>query len=156
MDFRNPVILAKAVATLDRLSGGRVQLGIGAGWWDRDYAMLGIPFDPPWERISRMVETLDIMQTFWKGEPFDHAGRFYSLNGVEPGQPPAQRGGPSIFMGGGGPRILRIAGERADVVGQNPQIRGGRISREFFDNMKRQSVAQKIEWAREGAMNAGT
>lgn len=155
LDFRNPVLLAKAAATLDQLSGGRLELGVGAGWWDRDYAMLGIPFDPPGERISRMVEALDILETYWRGEPFDHAGRFYTLTGVEPGPPPSQPGGPPIFIGGGGPRIMKIAGARAKVVGQNPRIRGGRISAEFFEHMKRQNVAQKIEWARDGAREAG-
>ena len=155
MDFHNPVLLAKAVSTLDQFSEGRVLLGVGAGWWDRDYAMLGIPFDPPGVRISRMVETLDILEQCWRGDPFDHHGKFYTLTGVEPGPPPFQPGGPPVLVGGGGPRIMRIAGARADFVGPNPQIRGGRMSAEFFEQMKRTNVAQKIRWAREGAERAG-
>jgi probable F420-dependent oxidoreductase len=154
-DFRSPTLLAKSVATVDRLSGGRFQLGIGAGWFDRDYAMLGLPFDPPGVRISRMCEALDVIEKYWRGEPFDHAGKFYTMTGVDPGPLPVQPGGPPIFIGGGGPRIMRIAGARANIVGQNPQIRGGNISREFFEQMKRPKVADKIAWAREGAEAAG-
>jgi probable F420-dependent oxidoreductase len=154
-DFRNPVMLAKAAATLDHLSGGRFQLGLGAGWWDRDYAMLGIPFDPPGERIERMEEAIEILRLYWQGEPFDFEGGHYRLRGIEPGPRTTAPGRLPLMIGGGGPRVMAVAGRSAAVIGPNPRIAGGRISGEFFSQLQRKDVAKKLGWARRAAEQAG-
>ena len=73
-DYRNPLMLAKEIATLDLLSGGRVELGLGAGWYARDYEMLGIPYDPPATRVSRMIESVRLMERLFAEDTVDASG----------------------------------------------------------------------------------
>lgn len=121
-DFRNPLLLAREVATLDVLSGGRLDFGLGAGWQRSDYRQLGIAYDRPGLRIDRMVEALGIMKRLFGGETVDHAGAFYRLERARLEPLPVQRPHPPIMLGGGGPRFLRIAAREADVVGFVPQF----------------------------------
>jgi probable F420-dependent oxidoreductase len=119
-DFRHPLILAREAATLDVLSDGRFDFGLGAGWQRSDYRQLGLAYDRPGIRIDRMVEAIGIIKRLFLGERVDHIGRFYRLEGarLEPGT--VQRPHPPIFLGGGGPRFLRIAAREADIVGFIP------------------------------------
>jgi probable F420-dependent oxidoreductase len=121
-DYRNPVMLAKEVATLDVLSGGRVEWGIGAGWHVPDYEMLGIPYDPPAARISRMQEAVRLIDRLFIEDTVDASGRFYTVRGAKLLPKPVQRPRPPLMIGGGGPRILRFAAQHADIVALNPRF----------------------------------
>lgn len=118
-DYRNPLMLAKEVATLDHLSGGRVELGIGAGWSVRDYEMLGIPYDRPGVRVSRMMEAVRLLDRLFAEDTVDASGPFYAVHGARLRQ---QRPRPPLMIGAGGPRMLRFAAEHADIIALNPQF----------------------------------
>jgi probable F420-dependent oxidoreductase len=121
-DYRNPVMLAKEIATLDVLSGGRVEFGIGAGWSVRDYEMLGIPYDPPATRVPRMMEAVRLMDRLFAEDTVDSSGRYYSVRGAKVLPKPVQRPRPPLMIGAGGPRMLRFAARHADIVVLNPQF----------------------------------
>jgi probable F420-dependent oxidoreductase len=113
-DLRNPGLVAKMAATLDLLSGGRLELGIGAGWYEPEYAAAGIDFDPPAERITRLGEAVAIIGALLEGEEVRHEGRHYQLDGAICRPLPAQRPRPPIWIGGKGDLLLRTAARVAD------------------------------------------
>jgi len=115
-DYRHPLLLARETATLDRISNGRVELGIGAGWNTSDYRQLGMAYERPGLRIERMQESVMVMRRLFAGERVTHAGRHYHLDGARLAPRPVQSRIP-ILIGGGGPRMLRIAAREADIVG---------------------------------------
>jgi probable F420-dependent oxidoreductase len=120
-DYRSPLLLAQEAMTVAALSGGRLELGLGAGWDAADYRQLGIPFDRPGTRIDRLAEAIRIVKLYCAGEPFDFAGEHYRLEGVTP----AVRGPrPRLMIGGGGPRVLALAAREADIVGINVPLGG--------------------------------
>jgi probable F420-dependent oxidoreductase len=120
-DYRAPVLLAQEAMTVQAISGGRLELGLGAGWDAGDYRQLGWPFDRPGARIDRLAEAVRIVKTYCVGEPFDFAGEHYRLEGVVP----AVRGPrPRLMIGGGGPRVLGLAAREADIVGINVPLGG--------------------------------
>jgi probable F420-dependent oxidoreductase len=115
-DLRHPAVLAKEAATLDVLSGGRFELGIGAGWMRADYDQAGLRYDPPAVRIARLAEALQILEGLWGERPFAFSGRHYAIEAAEQRPRPVQRPRPPILIGGGGPALLRLAARRADGV----------------------------------------
>jgi probable F420-dependent oxidoreductase len=122
-DYRHPVVLAKEAATVDLLSGGRLELGIGAGWRKEEYDRAGIAFEPGRLRVERLEEAVAVLKGLWSGEPFSFSGRHYQVAGMEGRPLPARAGGPPLFIGGGGPRLLALAGHHADIVGLAPRAR---------------------------------
>jgi probable F420-dependent oxidoreductase len=124
-DYRHPALLAHEAATLHALSGGRFELGLGAGWYEPEYVAAGIAFDPAGRRIDRLEETLDILTRLFDGETVHHAGAAYRLDGLDLGVVPNLSGRPPIAVGAGGRRMLRIAARYGDIVGVLPApIRG--------------------------------
>jgi len=121
-DYRNPVMLAKEIATLDVLSGGRVEFGLGAGWYQRDYDMLGLPYDPPGKRVSRMIEAVALIDRLFAGGSVDASGEFYTVHGATVLPKPVQRPRPPLMIGAGGPRMLRFAARHADILALNPRF----------------------------------
>ena len=121
-DFRHPLLVAREAATLDRLSAGRLDLGLGAGWNVSDYRQLGIPYDRPGVRTDRLVESFGIIRRLLSGEEVTHHGRFYQLDRARVSPAPVQRPHPPFILGGGGPRILRMAAREAQIVGFVPQF----------------------------------
>jgi probable F420-dependent oxidoreductase len=119
-DFRHPVIVAHEAASLHHLSGGRFELGLGAGWYQPEYAAAGIPFDPPRQRIDRLEEALAIIGGLLDGATVDHAGACYQVTGLDLDVLPRQDGRPRLLVGGGGPRMLGVAARHADTVGLLP------------------------------------
>lgn len=113
-DFRNPGLLAHMAATLDHLSNGRLEIGLGAGWYEPEYRATGIPFDRPGVRVERLAESLQIVTRLLDGERFDFAGKHYNLSDAVVRPEPAQRPRPPVLVGGKGDRIIRIAVEFAD------------------------------------------
>jgi probable F420-dependent oxidoreductase len=121
-DLRHPVVLAQELATLDRLSDGRLEIGIGAGWNKPEYEGAGIPYDPGIVRIDRLAESLAIMKRLFADGPIDFEGRFYRVKGFEDLPHPIQRPHPPFFVGGGSPKLLRFAAQHADIVGIAPRV----------------------------------
>ncbi len=150
-DYRHPVMTAKEVATLDVLSNGRVELGLGAGWKRIDYDEAGMPYDRPGVRIDRMLESIEIIQGLLSDGPVTFAGEHYTINGLEGLPKPVQSHVP-LVIGGGGPRMLRIAGRHADIVGVNANLRSGEVGLETMqDVLSAERFDQKLQWVREGA-----
>ncbi len=120
-DFRHPAVLAHEAASLHLVSGGRFELGIGAGWYQPEYAAAGIAFDAAGRRISRLDESLGIIKGLLAGSPVHHEGGFYRIDGLDLDVLPAPRPcSPRLLVGAGGPRMLRLAGRHADIVSVLP------------------------------------
>src|SRR5581483_10133254 len=117
--------LAKEAATLDLLSEGRLELGIGAGWMLTDYEESGIPYDPPGVRVARLAEAVEVMRALWRDGKCDHQGEHYRLTGAQGLPRPHRPDGPQLVIGGGSPRVLSLAARTADIVGVNPNLRAG-------------------------------
>lgn len=150
-DYKHPVVLAKETATLDVLSDGRVDLGLGAGWMKTDYDAAGMPYDSPGVRIARLEESLAVIKGAWRGEPFSFAGEHYTITDYTGMPTPIQQPRPPILVGGGGPKLLRLAGREADIVGINPNLRAGAITNDAARDSVAEMIDQKIGWVREGA-----
>ena len=150
-DYRHPVVLAKEAATIDLLSGGRFDLGLGAGWMASDYEQAGMQFDSPGTRIERMDEALQIIKGLFAGSSFSFAGRHYQVKDIEGSPLPVQKPHPPIVLGGGGPRMLRLAAREADIVNVNFDLREGRVSRKLVRTGLADATDQKVGWVREAA-----
>ncbi|MEV4798610.1 TIGR03621 family F420-dependent LLM class oxidoreductase [Nonomuraea sp. NPDC049421] len=139
-DFRHPAVLAKEAATLDVLSGGRLEVGIGTGWMAADYAGAGLRLEPPGVRVERLREALHVLKGLWGDGPFSFDGRHYRVTGLDQRPKPVQRPRPPLVIGAGGARMIRLAAREADVVnltlrvlpdGSGPDVRdGGRAALE--------------------------
>jgi probable F420-dependent oxidoreductase len=149
-DFRHPVVLAKEAATLDVLSGGRFELGLGSGWLREEYDQAGIVFDAPGTRIERLAEAVAIVKGLLAGERVTLTGRHYAIAGLEGRPRPVQRPHPPILIGGGGQRTLSLAAREASIVGLVPRARrdGGGLDRA---DLGEGALRQKIEWVRAAA-----
>jgi probable F420-dependent oxidoreductase len=150
-DYKHPAILAKEMATLDRLSDGRTELGIGAGWQKIDYDALGLPYDAAGVRVDRLEEALAVIKGAWGPEPYSFEGTHYTITDYNGSPKPTQRPSPPILVGGGGPRVLKLAGREADIVGINPNLRAGAVTNDAATNSVAEMVDQKVGWIREGA-----
>ena len=150
-DYRHPVLTAKEAATVDLLSGGRFELGMGAGWLRSDYEQSGIPCDPPGVRIERLAEGVAVVKGLLAGGKFSFCGRHYTVTG-HPGTPlPVQRPRPPLLIGGGGRRILSVAGQEADIVSVNFDLSSGSIGTQVGATATAGATAEKLGWVREAA-----
>jgi probable F420-dependent oxidoreductase len=150
-DYRHPVVLAKEVATLDLVSEGRVELGLGAGWMRTDYDQSGIPFDDARVRIDRLEEALEIYRQLLAEGEATFRGEHYQVDGV-PGLPrPASDGGPRLIVGGGGKRVLSLAARHADIVGVNPSLHSGAADAEAARSSVASRFDERVAWVREAA-----
>ena len=150
-DYRHPVVFAKEAATLDLLSEGRLELGIGAGWMTTDYEQSGIAHDRPGARIERMAEAVDVLKGLFADGPFSYDGNHYTIDGLDASPKPVQRPHPPFLIGGGGPRMLRTAGRLADIVGINPNMASGVIDADTATDATPDRYAEKLQWVRDGA-----
>ncbi|MCA0329132.1 MAG: TIGR03621 family F420-dependent LLM class oxidoreductase [Actinobacteria bacterium] len=151
-DFRHPALLAKEMATLDVLSGGRVELGIGAGWAKEEYDGVGIPFEPGPVRASRLEEAVALIKAVLAGGAVTFAGAHYRLTDYEALPVPVQPRIP-LLLGGGGPRLMRLAAREADIVGVVPQsMPGGGLDPEAYttDSFRRRHEALESALAAAG------
>jgi probable F420-dependent oxidoreductase len=119
-DFRHPVIVAHEAASLHQLSGGRFELGLGAGWYQPEYEAAGIAFDPPRQRVDRLAEALTVIGGLLDGHRVTHAGAAYQVTGLDLDVLPGRQGRPRLVVGAGGPRMLGVAAKHADTVGLLP------------------------------------
>ncbi|MBO0694297.1 MAG: TIGR03621 family F420-dependent LLM class oxidoreductase, partial [Acidimicrobiaceae bacterium] len=147
-DYHHPVVLAKEAATLDVLSGGRFELGLGAGWMTTDYQRSGIPLDPPAVRVGRLEEAVQVIKALLGDEPCTFHGRHYRVDGLVGTPKPAQRPHPPILIGGGGRRLLALAARHADIVGLNPAMRAGVIDASAGPDATAEATDAKVAWIR--------
>jgi probable F420-dependent oxidoreductase len=144
-------VLAKEAATLDVLSGGRLELGLGAGWLASDYEQSGIPYDPPRVRIDRMLEGLKVIRGLMAEGSFSFEGQHYAITGMQGYPKPVQRPHPPVLIGGGGRRILSIAAREADIVGITANASSGRVGPHMAPEITAASFAEKVSWVKEAA-----
>ena len=151
VDFHHPVVLAKELATIDLLSEGRLEVGLGAGWVAVEYEGMGIPMDRPGIRIERLAEYVELMRAQWAGEPLDIQGAHVQARGFAGRPRPVQTPHPPIMIGGGAPRILRTAGRLADIVSLNFDNSTGKLGSASVASATLERTEEKIDWIREGA-----
>jgi probable F420-dependent oxidoreductase len=149
-DFRNPVVLAKEAATLDVLSGGRLDLGMGAGWREEEYRQAGIAFERPSVRIARLVEAVTIIKRLLEGEQVTFHGTYYDVDAYELTPRPVQRPRPRIALGGGAPMMLSAAARHADIVSIATDNRH-RTGRDQNANATLAAVERATRWIAEAA-----
>ena len=153
-DLHHPAILAKAIATADVLSTGRVGVGIGAGWLEDDYKALGATYDAAPTRIGRLQEALQIITAFFAGVPVTFDGYDYKLDGLEALPRPAQIPRPPILVGGGGAKMLALAGRYADIVGVHCRQGRRAFDEKAARGLSRTSIDKKIRMVSTAASNA--
>jgi probable F420-dependent oxidoreductase len=149
-DFRHPAVLAKEAATIDVLSGGRFELGLGAGWLREEYDQTGIRFDAPGTRVERLEEAVTIIKRLLAGERVTFAGRHYTIADLEGRPTPVQRPHPPIAIGGGGRRTLSLAAREASIVGLVPRARRDGSGLDLND-LSDAATREKLEWVRAAA-----
>ena len=150
-DYHHPVLLAKEAATLDLLSDGRLELGMGAGWMRDDYEQAGIPFDRPSVRIARLGEAITVVKGLMGDEPCSFTGDHYRITGMHGTPKPVQRPHPPILVGGGGHKLLTLAGREADIIGLNIDMRAGYIGEPSGPTATAESTDEKLGWIRAAA-----
>lgn len=150
-DYRHPVVLAKEAATLDLLSGGRLELGLGAGWMNSDYEQSGIPQDKPKVRVDRMEEGIAVLKGLFADSAFSYEGEHYKISGLDGRPKPAQKPHPPLLIGGAQKRVLSIAGREADIVGINPAIRSGAVDADAARSGVASETDRKVSWVKEAA-----
>jgi probable F420-dependent oxidoreductase len=148
-DLRHPAVLAQELASIDVLSGGRLDVAIGAGWNKPEYDAIGIPFDPTPVRQARLAESITVLKGLFSGSPFSFAGEHYTITDYTAAPVPVQRPHPPFFIGGGGRRTLTLAGREADIVGLAPRILAN--SRVDAASLTLAAAREKIGWVREAA-----
>jgi probable F420-dependent oxidoreductase len=151
-DYRHPVVTARDAATIDILSAGRFELGIGTGWIKEQYDAAGLTYDPPGVRVDRLEEAVTVIRGVWSGEPFTFPGDHYQVDRIR-GPKPVQEPHPPILIAGSGRRMMALAGHVADIVGISP-LRPSLV--DFSDIRSSMAtsgsrVEAQLEWIREAA-----
>ena len=148
-DLRNPVVLAKEIASLGLAAEGRVEVGLGAGWLRSDYAETGVRYDDPGTRVERLAESLTIMKSLWSEDATTFAGRHYNVAGASCNpRPPLP---PRVIVGGGSKRILTVAAEQADIVGVNTSLASGEKGGDLASEATFDHYDRCLEWVRDAA-----
>ncbi|MEZ5179190.1 MAG: TIGR03621 family F420-dependent LLM class oxidoreductase [Acidimicrobiales bacterium] len=149
-DYKHPVVLAKELATIDRLSGGRVEVGLGAGWMLTDYEQAGMSYDAGKVRVDRFEEGLTIIKGLLGPDPVDFEGEHYTIRGLN-GLPKPVQARPPILVGGGLKRMLTIAGREADIVGINPTMPNGAADADAARTGTAEQTDEKLGWVKAAA-----
>jgi len=142
-DYKHPVVLAKELATIDLLSEGRLEIGLGAGWMISDYEEAGMPYDSPKVRIDRFIEGVAVMRGAMAEGAFSFSGDHYTITNYN-GQPKPVQGRPPLLIGGGGKRVLSYAAREADIIGINGTMTAGVVGPEALSTMTAESVDEKV------------
>jgi probable F420-dependent oxidoreductase len=152
VDYHNPVVLAKELATLDVLSSGRPEVGLGAGWIETEYAAMGVRYDRAGVRLGRLAETIDVLDQCFGGGPVDVQGKFgVHATGFSSVPQPAQRPRPPLAIGGGGPKVLALAARKADIVAFNLNNAAGKLGPQGPRSATAEQTAAKIDIVRSAA-----
>ncbi|AOW93787.1 F420-dependent oxidoreductase [Rhodococcus sp. WMMA185] len=147
--FRHPAILAKDAATIDVLSGGRLELGIGAGWMKEEFDKGGIDYERPAVRIAKLEETLQILDTLLRGQECNFDGEYYQIKGLKGSPRPRQGPRPPIAVGGGGPKMLALAANYADIISvATPTSKEGKL---LLSGVTLEKTIERVDRIREAA-----
>ena len=142
-DYKHPVVLAKELATIDLLSDGRLDIGLGAGWMISDYEEAGMPYDSPKVRIDRFIEGVAVIRGAMAEGSFSFSGDHYTITNYN-GQPKPIQARPPLLIGGGGKRVLTYAAREADIIGINGTLTAGVVGPEALSTMTAESVDEKV------------
>ena len=142
-DYKHPVVLAKELATIDLLSDGRLDIGLGAGWMISDYEEAGMPYDSPKVRIDRFIEGVAVIRGAMAEGSFSFSGDHYTITNYN-GQPKPVQARPPLLIGGGGKRVLSYAAREADIIGINGTLTAGVVGPEALSTMTAESVDEKV------------
>ncbi len=148
-DYRHPVLLAREAATLDLLSDGRFELGLGAGWNRDEYQRAGLPFDPPSVRVGRLEESVQILKGLFADAPLTFHGRHYTITDLYGHPRPVQQPHPPLMIGGARRRMLALAAREADIVAFATKVDADG-THDFVDSTG-PAIARKVAWVREAA-----
>jgi probable F420-dependent oxidoreductase len=148
-DLRHPAVLAQDLASIDVLSGGRLDIAIGAGWNKPEYDAIGLPFDPTPVRQARLAESITVLKGLFTGAPFSFTGDHYTITDHTGYPVPVQRPHPPFFIGGGGRRTLTLAGKEANIIGLAPRI--GANAKVDVKSLTWDAAREKIDWVRAAA-----
>ncbi len=146
-DLRHPAVLAQDLAAVDVVSGGRLDVAIGAGWNTDEYEAIGLTFDPAPVRQARLAEAVTVIKRCLAGESFSFVGEHYRISGYT-GQPSLQRPHPPVMIGGGGRRTLSLAGREADIVGLAPRVTSNGLDGR---SLTLEATREKLSWVAEAA-----
>jgi probable F420-dependent oxidoreductase len=149
-DLRHPAVLAQDLASLDVLSGGRLEVGIGAGWNKPEYDAIGLPYDPVGTRVSRLEESIAVLKGLFGDGPLTFRGRHYTITAHDGRPKPTQRPHPPFMVGGGGRRTLSLAGREAQIVSFAPRLVPG-TTRGDPHSITMAATEEKVGWVREAA-----
>lgn len=150
-DYRHAVMLAKEAATLDLLSNGRFELGIGAGWLRAEYEQAGMAFESAGARVSRLEEAIYVLKGLFADQPLTFIGNYYTITNLNGFPKPVQRPHPPLLVGAGSKKMLALAAREANIVGILPKaLPNGTISEEITERLPA-TIAQKVEWVRQAA-----
>ncbi|HET7038172.1 MAG TPA: TIGR03621 family F420-dependent LLM class oxidoreductase [Thermomicrobiaceae bacterium] len=150
-DYRHPALLAKEAATLDLLSEGRFELGLGAGFSQAEYAAAGLRFERGGLRIERLAETVAVLKGLFSDEPYSFSGRHYQIEGLRGFPVPRQRPHPPLLLAGGGRRILSLAAREANIVGLlSVSTASGAVVQDPTERLAA-TMERKIGWIRQAA-----
>ncbi len=150
-DYRHPVVLAKEAATLDLLSGGRFELGLGAGWLQTEYEQSGMPFDPAGTRIDRLEEAIQVLKGLFSDAVTSFSGKHYTISALDGYPKPHQKPHPPMLIGGAGKRVLALAAREADIIHFLPsRIGTGTLVDQPLDRLPA-TLEARVAWVRENA-----
>lgn len=153
--FRHPCLTANITATLDRISNGRVELGLGAGWLAEEFRRTGLPYPKASERIRMLEEALQIILPALEGQPVTFSGDFYQVCDFELNPTPVQTPRPPLHIGGGGDQLLSVAARHAEIVSVIPPNRSGRLDDESLVSFDTARFEDRIGFLRRAAEEAG-
>jgi probable F420-dependent oxidoreductase len=149
-DLRHPAVLARELASIDVLSAGRVEVGLGAGYNPLDYSRSGIAMDPPKVRVDRLIEHTHVLKALWSEQPTNFAGTHYRIDDLDGTPKPFTPGGPPVLVAGGGRRMMRFAAQHADIVGVNVHLPAAPDAASARNALPA-SIDEKFEWIRTDA-----
>lgn len=155
VDYRHPVVLAKTAATIHLISGGRHEFGIGAGWMKNDYDWAGLYYDRPSIRIERLEEAIKIIRSMWTQKRTRFLGKHYRIIDIPRAVELPEGEHPRIIVGGGGRKILTLAGRYADIVGIAPSFTEGQFTPHNIRDLSPDRLRKKVSWVRKAAKAAG-
>jgi probable F420-dependent oxidoreductase len=154
-EFRHPVMLHKSMAMLDVLSAGRVEIGLGAGWLEEDFRTAGVHLDSAGTRIDRLAESLSVLKLLFAAEPANFEGQHYIVRGLDGLPKPVQRPRPPLLVGGGGPRMLKLAAQEADIVAIHPRVMAGALGPNAAADLSYARVEEKVRLVQKALSEAG-
>ncbi|MEO6124859.1 MAG: TIGR03621 family F420-dependent LLM class oxidoreductase [Ilumatobacteraceae bacterium] len=150
-DFRHPAVVARELASIDIMSAGRLEVGLGAGYQETDYFPTGIAMDSPGVRVSRLIEHTTVLRGLFGPEPLTFEGDHYRITALDGTPKPHRPGGPPILIAGGGKRLLTFAAQAADIIGVNPSLPSATLRGTAGRDALTGPIDEKFEWIRAAA-----